>query len=358
MGVRFQVEANRRTFTVVEDLTSVFEVLVTGQVLDDVTGRPLRTTLELDAGREGLFVKALESGVFSLAGEIEWAFFNHATTSYSFSLTIVARGYLPQTVPVNVPQASALPLTLPTVRLRPLPVRVEGRVIRSSMNRTAPPTAIVRILGVGGQGRLALRTPLHADHDVNTPVQARQAAPAGAVRTLTRDAERGSRGLALTGPAVVGTPVLGLEPQRELEFVPVSGPGFGAGEVDLGLPLTRSYGAGTPVDEFTFSTPAAAPVRTVDRAALAGDGLLLLDAPIGLAATAAQVGDAASGPIEFHSVGAVTDADGFYVLDGIGGVTEVTLRARPTPTGTAGPGVLWALDYSRASNVVNLQLAP
>lgn len=358
MGVRFEVNANSRTYTVVEDLTSVFEVLVLGQVLDDVTGRPVRTTLELDAGREGLFAKALDNGAFTLAGEIEWAFFDHATTSYSFPLTISARGYDPQTVPVNVPQGSDLPLTLPTVRLRPLPVRVQGRVIRSSMNRTAPPAAIVRIAGVGGQGRLALRTPLHAEHGVNTPVQARQAAPAGTVRTLARDAERGSRGLALTGPAVVGTPVLGLEPQRALEFVPVAGPGVGAGEVDLGLPLTRSYAAGTPVDEFTFSTPAASPVRAVGRAALAGDGLLLLDAPIGLSATAVQVGDAVSGPIELHSVGAETDADGFYVLDGIGGVAEIILRARPTPTGTAGPDVLWAIDYSRASNIVNLQLAP
>jgi hypothetical protein len=358
VGTRFQVEANRRTYTVVEDLASVFEVLVTGEVFDDVTGGPLRTTLELDAGREGLFAKALANGAFALAGETEWAFFNHATTPYSFPLTISARGYLPQIVPVSVPQALPLPLALPTVRLRPLPVRVEGRVTLSSMNRNAPPASIVRILGIGGHGRVALRTPLHADHDVNTPVQARQAAPAGTIRTLARDAERGARTLALTGPAVVGTPVLGIAPQRELEFVPVSAPGLGAGEVDLGLPLTRGYLAGTEVDEFTFSTPAAAPVRTVERAALAGDGLLLLDAAIGLATTAVQVGTSVTGPIELHSVGATTDADGFYALEGIGGVTEITLRARPTPTGAAGPGVLVALDYGRASNVVNLQLAP
>lgn len=358
MGVRMQVDANARTYTVVEDLTSVFDVLVEGTVVDDVTGTAPRTTLELETDREGVFVKALDNGIFCLAGELDWVLPRHATTAHSFPLTIRARGYLPQTFLVSAPAAGALPLTLPEARLRPSPVRVQGRVVQSSMNRTAAAGAIIRIANVGAQSRIALRTPLHADHGATTPVQRRNATPAGVVRNLSRDAARGTDVLALTGAAVAGTPVLGLEPARQLEFVPVAAAGPGPSEVTLTQPLTRSYLAGTEVDEFTFSTPGGSPVRQLTRDALVGDGLLLLNDIIGLAATAVQVGDAAAGPIELHAVGAVTDADGYYALDGVGGVTEISLRARPTPTGVAGPTVLWKLDYGSSSNLVNLQLAP
>jgi hypothetical protein len=128
--------------------------------------------------------------------------------------------------------------------------------------------------------------------------------------------------------------------------------------VQLTQPLTRSYPAGTPLDEFTFSTPVGAPVRRLTRKALAGDGLLLLDDVSDPAATAVQVGDAATGPIEFHAVGAKADSGGYYALDGVGGVTELTFRARPTPNDPPGPAVEWTLDYGSSPNLVDLQLAP
>jgi hypothetical protein len=358
VGVRMQVEAKDITYTVVEDLTSIFEVLVEGSVVDDVTGGAPGSAVQLDADRDGVFLKALENGDYCLAGELERVLPLHGTTTHSFEVTIGARGYLPQTITVTVLAAAALPVQLPEVRLRPFPVRVQGRVVQSSTNRDAAAAAVVRVGNVGAQGRLALRTPLHADHGATTPVQRRTAARAGVVRRLARDATGGTDVLALTGPAVAGTPVIGFVPQQRLEFVPVATVGPGPGEVTLTQPLTRSYPADTEVEEFTFATPAGAPGRRLTRDALAGDGLLLLDGVVGPATTVVQVGDAGSGPIEFHAVGARADGDGYYALEGIGGVTGIALRARPTPTGPPGPAAPWTIDYGRSSNLVNLKLAP
>ncbi len=359
MGVRVEVEASGRTYTVVEDVTSVFGVLVTGTATDDVTGTAPRTALELRTDREGVFAKALESGAFCLAGELERVLPGHATTPHSFALRIRAAGYVAQTVTVSAPAASAIPIVLAPVALRPLPIRVQGRVVQSSTDRSPAPGAIVRVADDGAQGRLSLRTPLHADHALGAPVQARAAAPVGAQRTLTRDAAGGADILALSGAPVTGTPVLGLEPQRRLEFVPVAMTGPAPREITLTQRLTRSYPAGTPVAEFAFTTPTPTPpMRQLTRGARAGDGLLLLNGSVATAATAVQVGDAAAGPIELHSVGAVADPQGFYALDGVGGVATITLRARPTPGGAAGPVVPWTLDAGRSPNLVNLQLAP
>ena len=71
-----------------------------------------------------------------------------------------------------------------------------------------------------------------------------------------------------------------------------------------------------------------------------------------------QIGNPATPEVEFAAVGALSDADGFYALEGIGGVETVDLRGRATAVSPDGPRFSRTLEYGRRTNVVNLRLAP
>ena len=146
--------------------------------------------------------------------------------------------------------------------------------------------------------------------------------------------------------------VLSMDGDRATELVRVAGTPAG-GAVPLEGPLVRGYAQDTPVKVATLG--GTGPPRTLMRDANEGDALLLLDA----ATTARwlEIGDPLTPSVEYRATGAVTDAGGYYALDGIGGVDAIDVVAAP-PVGAAGPKVSWAIDYRRPVNVVDLQLAP
>jgi hypothetical protein len=240
------------------------------------------------------------------------------------------------------------------VKLRPLPVRLRGRVTGGFPDPGPVGAALVRLTGRAGQELVGLRQPLDRDHPAGTPV--RGLATAGPVRQLLTRAPEGATQVDLVDALglTVGQ-VIGAGWDRAVAFANIAGLGPGPGQVQLAAPLADAVPAGTQVRAFSVS--GAGPAPTLQRAADAGDGLLLTGTALPPAADAVRVGVPGTPEVEYQAVGAVSDPAGFYTLDGVGGVVELDARAFPPGAGPPGPARRWVLAYGQV-NVVDLQLAP
>jgi hypothetical protein len=357
MGAAFTVTVGSITYEVVEDLVSLFDGVATGVVKDDVTLRAPRTDVTVTPSRAELAGTYFESGVWGVSGRLELALPAYPGAAETFDVQLAAPGYRPAALTVTVPAGGALPVAVGDVELRPFPVRVEGRVIRSTLSPTPAADAIVRIADRAGQALVSLRTPVHGPHPQGTDVRPIDVAGTGAERRLTAPSESDGETVVLDNVAGLTGQVVAFDWQRELEFARVQTVDAASSTATLSGPLTRAYPRNTRLREFTVS-PGTPPSRTLDRDADAGDGLLVLDGALDPDAAAVQIGNPAAPDVEFAAVGALSDADGFYALEGIGGVETVDLRGRATAVSPDGPRFSRTLEYGRRTNVVNLRLAP
>ena len=128
------------------------------------------------------------------------------------------------------------------------------------------------------------------------------------------------------------------------------GPGASSspGEVFLRNALNRSYAHPTTLVDFVTAV-ATGVAGTLSAAADMGDGVLLasqlFSGTVGI--------DLGAATEEIHAIGAITDADGFYGFDGIGGVRDVFLQASQGP---ALQTIDWFVEYDQAINLVNFRL--
>jgi hypothetical protein len=358
MGTAFGVTVGAITYEAVEDLEGLFDAVATGLVRDDVTQRLPRTDVTVTPSRAELAGFSLESGAWGVAGRLERALPEYPAATATFAVQLSAPGYRPAALTVTVPVAAVLPMSVADVGLRPFPVRIEGRVTRSTLNPApAAAGAIVRIANRPGQALVALRTPLHGAHAQGVDVRPIDLADTGTERALTGPAESGAGTVVLDDVAGLTGRVVGFDWQHQLEMASVRAVDAATSTATLTGPLTRGYPRDTPLKQFTVS-PGTPPSRRLDRAADAGDALLVLDAALDPDTAAVQVGDPATPEVEFAAVGALSDADGFYALEGIGGVETVDLRARAMAVSADGPRFPRTLEYGRRTNVVNLRLAP
>ena len=83
------------------------------------------------------------------------------------------------------------------------------------------------------------------------------------------------------------------------------------------------------------------------------DGALLLNGP--LAATTIEIVDPPH-PTEYHALGALTDADGYYSCDGIASVAALDLKASAAGFVTPAAPVSRILNYNLPTNVVDFRL--
>jgi hypothetical protein len=357
MGTRFTVTAGSTTYEVVEDVVGLYDAIATGLVGDDVTLRAPRTDVTVTASRSELTGTYLESGAWGVSGRLERALPAYPGAAETFDVQLSAPGYRPAALTVTVPAGAALPVSTAGVELRPLPVRLEGRVMQSTLNPAAVADAIVRIADRPGQTVVSLRTPVHGPHPQGTDVRPIAVADTGTERRLAAPAESGARSVTLDDVTGLVGRVVGFDWQHRLEFARVQAVDAAASTAVLTGPLTRAYPSDTRLKQFTVS-PGTPPSRTLDRDADAGDGLLVLDGSLDPDTEAVQIGNPATPEAEFAAVGALSDADGFYALEGIGGVETVDLLGRATAVSPDGPRFPRTLEYGRRTNVVNLRLAP
>jgi hypothetical protein len=353
------VHAGRRTYAVGTDTTLVLQAIIEGRAVDEVTGRRPTGELELRVSTPGAVVKVMPNGAFGASADIERILPDHELSAHVVDLVLECDGYGPATMAVTVPAASALPVQVGDVALRPLPVRVQGRVVRSSTDTTPAPDARVRLIDTPGQHLASLRSPLSGVHAIGTPVRVRDLSPSGASRALARAAEPGDDVLRLDAVAglVQGT-LLALDWPRRQEYARVTAVAGGDSTVTLARLLARGYAVGTEVRAVTLGVPAPPPTATLARDVDAGDGLILLDAGLPSSAIDVEIGPSGAASAEYRRVGAHADAGGFYALHGVGGVETVSVVAHDPGSAAQGPVVAHALRYGRGPNIVNPQLAP
>jgi hypothetical protein len=352
---RRRVWASGRAYTSVPDITVTLSAIVAGRVLDGVTGRAPGTPVRVDLVRDGAVVVLLQDGWYGVVGYLERVLPGHADTDHELRLAFSAEGYRSvEERAVPVPRGHALPVAVPDVLLRPLPVRLRGRVTVSSLDPDPVDGARVRVTGDVGADLVALREPLLRSHPAATPV--RGLAAGGPVRQLTAAVDAGATELALNDASGLG-PVVGVGGPATVELAAVSVVGPAAGRITLAGPLRRRAPAGAPVRGFgTAGSPWQATAREAD----AGDGLLRLVDPVPAGTPDAVRIGVAGAAAEYRAVGAVSGPDGYYSLAGVGGVTAIRVTADAGGGGAGGgaaPPVRWVIEYG-AVNVVDLRLAP
>jgi hypothetical protein len=346
MGVHYQTQAQGRVYTVVDDLHTVYVAVLTGVLLDQVTGVPLQAEAVITSSIPGLVTNLGNGAQLGLAGYPEQLFPKLATTAYPLTLTIEAAGYRTFTLPMTIPAGATFPIALTAIKMRPLPVRIQGRIVKES-DRSAITGAKV----ASGNGKaLLLRSPLVFDHALGITVNAVTLTASGPLRKLTVEAKGGSQSLMLDntgGLAASGQLQIGAG--ESVEVVTIASLGPDPAQVNLTGALNATFPPATQVQEASAAFISAA---ALTRSADAGDGLVVVNPA--LTADALQIVDAAK--TEYHWLNAISNSAGYYHLNGMAGVVSLDLQA--SASGLTQANRTWFLVFQDPVNVVDFRLKP
>ncbi len=358
MATPHQVAVGNLLYTVVDDCTTSYWAILTGSVSDEILGALYAPDFTVDTGRADLPSKTTANGLFAVTGYPDQSFPNHVTTNYNVSLLIRAAGFRDLSLTQAIPAGAAFPIVLPPQALRRLPVRIQGRVV-NDLTRAAIAGALV--LSVDGPSTpptvhtTAMRTPMYFDHPPGTPAQNVTWNPPVPLN-LTAAVAAGDKILNLLNRSgLTGNPVIQLQnsSQTIVEYVVVDhlGPGApAAGQVFLRNALNHSYSQSATVAHLTPNFVGG--IANLSSDANTGDGILLASQLLNGAST--LVVDWGSLTAEYHEVGALTDSDGYYGLDGMGRVQEISLSSSQ---GALQKTVSWFIEYDHPINVVDLRLS-
>jgi hypothetical protein len=312
----------------------------------------------------GLLLKTAESGLYALAGYADQAF-GSSPGAHVVTLTIGADRYRPRTVSVIVPAGATAPVEAPDVSLRPLPVRLQGRVMSTADPQ--PPVAGARIASVDDpnppspltEHAVLLRQTVQFAHPVNTAVRARALAPAGAAKQIAFDAAAADTTVTLGDRAGLGIgDILQFGAAQTARFrtiqslAPLPANPALPGQVTLTGALGATYAQGTAVQPMTAGAPGAA--AHLARDADAGDGVLMLDTL--LSDEAVEIND--PGALEYVAVGALTGTDGYYQAGGLGRTRTLFLLAAHAGFQAMPAPLAWAIDYAQPVGIVDFRLSP
>ena len=354
MDAAYRVEVRNRTYTIVDDPTSVYRALITGVVNDEITGEPPGVRCDIRVDHEGLHPKVLQDGLFCISGYLERVFPNLDTTSHLVNLVITASDYRDFSLRVEIPSDVAFPVDAGKVVLRRSPVRLQGRVTEDTTERAPIPNARIRTMN----NIAALRTPLYFAHAKEVPVRQCQLNPVGSAKQLTVDAIAGKKTIVLENRLDLAmNDLLRIGPEISVEYAmieslsPDSDEPSRPGEVMLHSPLSRSFSATTAVQKVIIGDMGIA--RRLEKVADMGDCMLILDGD--LLAETIEIADPVPELMEYHALGALTDSEGFYHLDGIGRIKTVHLNVSAVDFATL-PEINWTITYGQPINIVNFML--
>lgn len=352
-----QIAANGMVYTVTEDFTSVYRVVITGTATDETSGALKQRGFTVKSVRSDLNVASTPNGDWAVIAYPDRAFPNLSLIGYNVDLVFSAPGFMDRSVTVAIPAAATFPVPGPAIAMRREPVCIQGRIVADTPQRLPIGAATVIVVddpSVPAQHPLALRAPLHAAHPAGATVREIGLSIAGSA-TLSADANSGGSKANLASRA-------GLAPGSILRFFNASdtaveygivdtlGPGApAAGIVTLRQPLHRSFAAGASVR--FMNTGAAGASGTLLRDVDPGTGLILASAA--LASGPIEI-DPGTANVEYHELGAIAGPDGYYSIDGIGSVKEVFLKA--AHAGFTDVTQPWAVEYDRPVNVVDFRL--
>lgn len=342
-------------YTVVTDVTTTYLAVITSAVTDEIFGTFNAPGFLIDLARTDLQTKTTVEGLYALTGYPVLSFPKLSSTDYWVSYTLEAPGYRDYPMKVKIPQGTLFPVTVPSVAMRRLPVRLQGRVVSDT---SGLPIAGALVVAVDNPSpppppvphTMLLRTPLYGPHLKNATVQQVNMTP-GAALQLQLPARGGSSAVTLQSTAGVTagsllrfqTPLL-----TQVEYAQVQSLGPGPGQVNLTTALNRSYGALTATAVNLVTAALAGTVAHLLTDANAGDGILVADTLLPVSTLAIDAGIAA---VEYHEAGAITDSNGYYGFDGVGRVQELFLEANGKT-----PATPWMIEFDQATNIVDFRI--
>lgn len=363
MASPHEVVTELRRYQVVTDNRQTYNVFAWGQLTDQSTGIALRTGATVVAGLDHCNVRVFDDGFWCVAGD-PGRCFEDLTVPNAFDVELSVAGYLDAKIAVNVPANPVWPVNAGSQPMRPVPVRLQGCV---TAKLTGLPVAGGNVLAVDPPGPppairpFLLRSPLKQDHTVAATVRgvnllAVVLAPA---RELAQDAGAGSKQITVNArTGLVAGQVLQFRDIRSGEYARIltvstvpANPAL-PGIVELEAPLQKGFARTSAINVFTAGV-AVGPARNVLQPARTGEGLLEInDYPSGDVVHIAEAGlfD------EFHAPGAITDAQGYYALDGIVPVDRISVGVEALGFASPPKPQLWTVNYSQAVNVLDFRL--
>lgn len=349
-----------------------YQVLISGTVTDELTGRPpvgeLHVRVESDVN--GQFVaKAVEGGLFCIAGESRRLFPQLATQGASVVLSLTVANYQPCLYTCTIAANSSFPLPALSIQLQRVPIRIQGYVVEVTPTLNKPIaharvrcTAASRSSGTTS-ALVTLRTPLQSNHPPGTIVQRCRFTPQGAVGQLVVGAAAGSTMLVLSEQmqVTVGN-ILFVGSEETGAYGIVAGYQRTSDQtvrVQLTTAFNRSFAAGTPVQ--CCSPTVSTTQTTLAQAAARGDGMLYLTDVPPLAANdaaddALTLVEANAAHSEYVALDALSDDNGYYRLDGIGGAVRLLLETQAPDTALHGEPIQWSIAYEQPVNTVDVRL--
>jgi hypothetical protein len=362
LSTPYQVQVGNWSYTVENDCTTNYWAILTGSVTDEIFGALYAPGLTVETGREDLPSKVTPNGLYAITGYPQQSFPQLSTMSYPVNLTFAAPGFREFTFvpPFQIPMGSTFPVPVTAVALRRLPVRIQGRTMNTATPRVSLAGALVLSIDdpdtPPAVHATAVRSPLYFGHLNGAAAQTVSMNVTGGT-TLQSDSVAGAQVLELaqrTGLGAGSIVRFSNAAQTMVEYGVMDhlgpGPAASAGQVFLRNALNRSYAAASTTVQFVTAmlTGAAA---TLSGDANAGDGVVLASQ---LLNGSTLVVDSGNPTGEYHEVGALSDADGYYSLDGMGRVQEIFLQATQ---GGLQQTTGWSIEYDQPINFLDFRLS-
>ncbi len=360
MALHQLIQTEARNYLVADDAASTSRALVIGAAQDALTGEAVSSPLHVSTVPVSVRVKVVDNRLFCLTGDPARVFPHLNAASLNLDITLRADGYSARAIALALAANAFFPIHLPApILLDPLPTRLRGRV----MTKTATPTPIANALITivdptlpQPDHVLVLRSPLRLSHASNTPIRERALTPTGSLKHLLAPAAASSQTLVLDQrTALAANTVLRLGVGTVIEYAVVANlnpipanPNL-PGEVYLHYPLYRSFAAGSEVTAITVGAISASAM--LNRAQDGGEALLILNSAF--TADTIEIADGDPVRVEYHAVGARTEGDGYYMLDGIGRVLNAQARAE---SGAQNATRTVRLNYRRGITLLDFAL--
>lgn len=349
------VTAGARAYEIVDDRIAVFQALLIGTTADEQGTAP--TFFTVSADDPTLLCSAHGGGAVCLAGDPDVALADH-TVPHTIAITIDAPGFRTQTQSVTVPANPVFPITLPSIALRRDPIRVQGRVVALDTGAAVANAAVVMLDTAVPLPRHAvlLDSPLWADHAAAVGLQGQALTPVASpvpIKKLAADADAGATTLILDDrQGLGGGQVLRIGAPGAYGFAEIATLAAQPGGVTLASPLARSARTGDAAAPFALGGSMGPAAKFFD-AGFAGEGIVMLDAvPAGDVIVITDP----PGVREYHQLGTVSDAEGYYALNGITRLAVLPLQASAGGFVTAKTS--WSVDWSRTPNLLDWRLHP
>lgn len=303
-----------------------YNAVAIGRVESQVSGaRPPDVTVTTSRPDIGATVIGTD---FCLAAVVERALPALST----IAITLSAPGFVPLTAVVTINPA-AIPVALGTFRLRPYPVRVQGRVVAADTDAGLPGARVLAIddptVSVPSPVHsVALNRPLARSHIASAVLEQYAVTGTGPPIGFAQPAALGDTEIMLeTRSGLSSGGVLGIGPTVAgdyVEYAEITDPGptplAAPGPATLSTGLTLSFPAGAAAAMLTIS--ATGTTSSLAAAASSGEAVVVTN---DLMSGLLRIEPGSSE--EYRSVGAVTDSGGYYRLDGIGHVVSLWLAA-------------------------------